>query len=268
MDHFLSIDQYVTPAVMAAALVFFAWMIFLWVRAGSFYTFWEFCWRRFGDKDGFKNQVLQKFHDDTRDIERFNIIYGFRLGTLGQAKALTQWIGRYKIDVRDAKRARRWLNITESGIAVREVGKKYYTKISALAFISVFLLACGVLLVGQRNALLRMKSSGIWFATNSQTISHVLGGGSVNLNVCADNPSEISKEFSFSKTEVQALCAASGTDSFAVFVEKSVYQQRIIGFTSCVLSYAFLLAGLLSALGHDAASKVRRKLSSDICNES
>lgn len=242
------------PILIAILVVLF------WVRAGSIFSLLERVWSFIAGKAEVSDTILREFIQETRDIERFRFMYGFRAETMTEVHKMRDWFQTNSIGVNTAQRAKRWINTESASLAPRP---KHYLMRRAIALpvcamVAVMLISAAT----SQMALLQMKGSERWFLADASSAKEatVFGGWVIEQSDCLADTQKISKASGFTQSEASMLCAAFKDDSLKKIVSDTVKAQRVFG---GLYGFVVLILGAMFFVQIDsviAAKKIQEKI--------
>jgi hypothetical protein len=231
-------------------------IVFWRVRSGSSFVLVERLWRLIAGKTEVSDKKLDEFIQDTRNLERFRILYGLRVETKDEMHRLIDWIKNTPIDVREVQKAGQWINANTLGF-IQSPPANYLKNRGWMVMASgvILILLSGLLL--SQSALLVTKRSGIWFWANETTVTGIWRGWEFGRAQCADGREKIKTDTGLADSEVVVICNGleSKDDSYKVLMKDTIKWQ---GYTSAPMVLIVVVFMYLTMIRYSAAEAAKR----------
>lgn len=205
-----------------------AFTIFFWRRVGSIYSILEHMWRLIAGKSEPRNDILNNFIRENRELERFRFVYGLKIRSSKQLNTLLIWINDNDLAISQIKHIWRWIKISDrvnitfsKRIEYRKIIFVFVTIIPVL-FISIYLISCG-------RTFIHFKNSGAWLSIDQNTVQRAIWGAQIDLQSCNNEPDLVAKTINFSEPEVTVLCQAFKDNSMEGVISEGLIEQHRIG---------------------------------------
>jgi hypothetical protein len=229
-------------------------VVAFWRRAYSLHAPWERVWRLIAGGAEVQEPRLRAFMQEMRDLEKFRLVYGLNITNMADMHRFIAWVRRHRLDVALLQKARRWVDISKPEIVSRP-SKRYYGWNLLVCLLSVLCLGVAALFASSP-ALLRMKSSGVWFSSDGTFVAGPLGSHKVELTPCPTMGDKLQKTFGISAAETKVLCEARENGSLLEFTKKTTFEQRISAALMALWGSAWLLIAFLRIRGAEAADHI------------
>ena len=229
-------------------------VIAFWRRAYSLHAPWERVWRVIAGGAEVQEPRLRAFMQEMRDLEKFRLVYGLNITNMADMHRFIAWVRRHRLDVALLQKARRWVDISKPGIVSRP-SKRYYAWNLLVCVLSVLCLGVAAFFANSP-ALLRMKSSGVWFSSDGTFVAGPLGGNKLELTPCPAMGDKLQKTFGISAAEVKVLCEARENGSLQEFTKRTTSEQRISAALMPLWGAVWLLIAFLRIRSADAADHI------------
>lgn len=201
-------------------------LIAFWRRAYSLHAPWERVWRLIAGGAEVQEPRLRAFMQEMRDLEKFRLVYGLKVTNLRDLHKLIGLVRRYRLDMSDLQKAKKWIDASKPEI-VSLPPKHFYFWNGAGYFSALFFAVAMVLLLGSPG-LFKGNTSGVWFATDGDTIRHVYSSTSYKLDKCTWDLPELKNAFQLADNELKSICSGRADGTLKVQVSKAVSEQRMV----------------------------------------
>jgi hypothetical protein len=212
-------------------------VVFLfWWRTGSIYALLERVWRIFAGKAEVSDKILKSLIKESRDVEKFNFMYGFKVQTLDELRGLAEWLRINSVGVGLASRARQWIKTDPIELIPPPW---FYQKIFRVAFWGFGVVGLMfALLAASPKAIFETKESQKWFLADAKGIKAVNGNWVITQQQCGEENQESVKKSGLLPAEISEVCGKLENNTFEQTVTEVIHEQVVFG----VLYGLFFLA--------------------------
>lgn len=156
------------------------------------------------------------------------------------AVALLIWCITHQQSLDDVRRCGTYFNYTRPGLP-HPPSRWVMAGLAALTLLLLLLTATAPPLIATNQALLRMKSTGTWFAMSETSVGALTSHARLALSECEENVAPSESRGGLSAPEIKTICATvsgMGKNKLSGYIDSVVTQQR----------WLFSIAGILIAL--------------------
>lgn len=252
----LSIDSLLK---LAAPLCIFILLLFFWYRAGSTHSIMERLWRILAGNTPVSNPQLAAFMQETRELERFRFVYGVNVESLADLLRLLTWREKYRVPVVDIQLMRDWFDIRAENLFRRPHRLAVAYRL-AICLIALTGFGTAGLYAMTSPALLKAKTSKIWFQTDGITVEPLFKWETVSLLDCSKADSTSLQSAGFTAYEQEVICNGAHDGSLQQLIDKAKKSARPLWLGLELIFGAILIYCGLDAAGSMLAYRLPKRL--------
>jgi hypothetical protein len=233
-------------------------LIFFWIRSGSIIILLESFWRLVAGKAEVKDRELNKFLEKTRDLVKFNFIYGFKVQTTAEMHNLIYWVNSNSISMADIQRAKKWLDIN-SKEKITLPSKSYVVfRYTTMFLLSIFLIF-GPNLVNSKFAVVNFNGSSTWLLLNKSIAKSIVGSWKIEVNQCQLESKKKKIVDKLTDFENEEICKAFSDKRLDTFLSEALRAQKLFFAIFILISIVILIVFIVQISSYDAASRIKNK---------
>lgn len=236
-----------------------------WWRAGSIHSVLDRAWRLIAGKADVHDPVLKSLLQESRDIEKFQFIYRLKVETMGEMRALASWMAEHRVGMARLQKMRHWIDVGTTEM-IRQPPKRYMLCHFLLACLAMVGIICIAPLAASHEAYLQMRTSKVWFKTDTVAVKSPTERWSFDRTQCIANRATVAQLTGFNARETDAVCNALMNDGLKPLVKQTIEFQAWAGIVGVLLALVLAFFSIGAASAAQAAATLRKRLYSSEAN--
>ncbi|MCS0584899.1 DUF6216 family protein [Massilia pinisoli] len=222
-----SLGGILSNGTIMAALGATVLALFVWRRTRSFHPIMSRLWGLFSDRKECDDPTIDSFLKDRSALMQFRFTTGIRAETSREAHAVIDYAKTNRIDLDRIAACGEYFDIAIPALK----NEKHLPKKWGLVLLVLSCAVCAITAIAfffgslSDQMIVRMKSSGTWFALDATRAKPLFGSNALIFSQCSSDHAQIARETRFTFSEIDILCKEK-PESIATYVKSGLPEQR------------------------------------------